>query len=219
MKSVYLLSGSYTKVDYPTDVMNELRKEVKKDYKFCFIPTFFDEIKKNKERCEKILKILKKQGIEICESFIIDDSIDDKKALEIIKKCDIFFLTGGDTLKQIEGINNKKIKDALRDNGKITIGLSAGSINLAKRVLLARDVNDNIPKTIIYDGVGLTEINVEPHCDFNDLNHWDDLLETSKINEIYCMCDNCSIVIRDNKTKIYGNYCIIKDGKIKYDNR
>ena len=149
---------------------------------------------------------------------IIDDSLSNAEAKAIIDKSNIVFLNGGDTLKQIESINKKKIRHIFNSSPKTIIGMSAGAINMAKTVLVAKDVEDDIPDTIQYPGIGVTDINVEPHCDFNNTDHWNDLLEASNINKIYCMTDNCSIVIKNEKPKFLGNYCIIDRGKIEYSN-
>ena len=214
----YLISGSYTMKGFQKNVMNELKKDLSEENSLCFIPTDFDDIEKNIDRCKKIVSWFNKSNIEFKHVYIIDNIIKTKEAKELIKKSNVIFLNGGDTLKQIKGINSKKIKEVLNDNSKVIIGMSAGAINMAKTVLIAKDVEDNIPETMQYDGIGVTDINIEPHCDFKNREHWKDLLDASEINKIYCMKGNCSIIIRDNKTKFLGNYCIINNGEIEYNN-
>lgn len=218
MKSIYLISGSYVKEGFPQDISDCMKEEINDNYSFCFIPTKFDEIDKNNERCNKILTWFKDKDILFKKYFVIDDRLTSEEAINIIKESDVIFLTGGDTLRQIDGINKLKIKDVLHNSGKVIIGMSAGAINMAKNVVLTKDIEDNIPETCFYEGIGVTDINIEPHCDFSDKEHFNDLLEASKKSKIICMKDNCSIKIKDNETEIFGNYSIINNGIIIYDN-
>ena len=219
MKKVYMLSGSYTKRVFPEDAMNDLNEELKKEATLAFIPTNFDDHDNNLERVNKIIQMFKNSNVEFKEGYLIDNQVTKEEAIEIMKKSDVVFLTGGNPLEQIDGINNLGIRDAIKKYGKIIVGMSAGSMNMASKVLLAKDEEEDIPETVVYDGICLTDINIEPHCDFENKEHWQDLLEASKINKIYCMVDNCSIVIKGSETKIYGNYCIINNGEIEFDNR
>lgn len=219
MQNIYIISGSYTKRYFEKDFIEELKKELNDNNILCFIPTDFADIEKNKERCVKMSGWFEQEGIVFKKKNIIDYSVNEKEAENMIKESNLIFLNGGDTLKQIEGINKLNIANTIKNKGQNVVGMSAGAINLAKRVVVARDIEDNIPETQVYKGIGLSDINIEPHCDFEDNNHWNDLLEASKINKIYCMVDNCSIIIKDNKIKYFGNYCIIENGKIIFDNR
>ena len=216
--NVYLISGSYTMTGFEKNVMEELKKDLDDANQLSFVPTDFSDIEKNRERCEKTIKWFKEHNISFDSVHIIDDSISDIAAKKIMAKSNIIFLNGGDTLKQMEGINKKNIRDVFKNNVKNIIGMSAGAINMAKTVLVARDIEDNIPETMQYPGIGVTDINIEPHCEFDNIDHWKDLLEASKINKIYCMRDNCSIIIRNGKPKFLGNYCIINKGKVEYSN-
>ena len=219
MVNIFLISGSYKKQYFEEDFIKELKSEIKDNNVLCFIPTNFNEISRNKQRCQKIVQWFNQKRIIFKKVRIIDYSIDRNQALEYLKESNIIFLYGGDTLKQIEGINKLKIKDSIIKYSKNVIGMSAGAINLAKKVVLTKDVEDNIPETTIYEGLGLTSINIEPHCDFQNEEHWEDLLKSSQICKIYCMEDNCSIIVKNNKIKILGNYCIIENGVITFENR
>ena len=219
MKKVYMLSGSYTKRVFPEDVMKDLNEELNEEPTLAFIPSNFNDHENNLNRVNKIIQMFENSGVKFKTGYLIDNAITKEEAIKIMKKSDVVFLTGGNPLEQIDGINNLDIRVAIKEYGKIIVGMSAGSMNMASKVLLAKDEEEDIPETVVYDGIGLTNINIEPHCDFDNKEHWQDLLEASKINKIYCMVDNCSIVIKNKETKINGNYCIIHHAKIELDNR
>ena len=42
---------------------------------------------------------------------------------------------------------------------------------MAKNVAIARDIDDNIPDHSFYKGIGLVDINIEPHFDLNNTIH------------------------------------------------
>lgn len=82
--------------------------------------------------------------------------------------------------------------------------MSAGSINMAKKVVLPKDINDNIPKLSIYDGIGLVDINIYPHLDSIHKDNLQNIYEASKFTTIYGLYDNSFIKIIDNKIDIHG---------------
>ncbi len=61
-------------------------------------------------------------------------------------------------------------------------------------------------KLSIYDGIGLVDINIEPHLDSASKDHMKDIHEASQHAVIYGLYDNAFIKIIDNKLKIYGTY-------------
>lgn len=219
MKIIYLLSGSYTKKEIPSNVSKIMKKDLKSSFRLGFIPTDFNNFLSNDEHCQRIISWMKDKNITFSHYQVIDNRIKKKNMIEIINDYEVLFLAGGDTLKQIDNINKYKLKKALRGNESIIIGMSAGAINLANKVVIAKDEEDNIPELKIYKGIGLTKINLEPHCDFYNKKHWNDLIEASYITKIICMEDNCSIRIEKNNIEFYGKYCILENGFCKYDNK
>ena len=96
--------------------------------------------------------------------------------------------------------------------------MSAGSVNMAKRVVLARDLDDDIPKLSIYKGIGITDINIEPHCDFRNEKHWKDIEEASQYSDIIVMHDDCYIIVDNDVTSYYGSYVKMANSSIYYKN-
>ena len=150
--------------------------------------------------------------------YIIDSRKTKEEMVCDLKKSNIIFLLGGDTLKQINFINKYDLKDHINRDDAIIMGISAGAINLAKKVILAKDEQDNIPELSIYDGIGVTDINIEPHCDFNNKKHWKELKEASLYSKIVVMHDDCFIIIEDDKCNYYGSYLILNKKEITYKN-
>ena len=158
MKVSFLTSG------FPNGFTDEFIKCIKDYYynngSFVLIASDFSNHSKTDRHKDVFLSMFRSNGILFNEVHIIDDRITQKKAVQYIEKADVVWLASGDTLKQIEYLKEYNLIPVLQSREKITIGMSAGSINMSKRVVLAKDVNDNIPELVIYDGIGLVDINI-----------------------------------------------------------
>lgn len=108
--------------------------------------------------------------------------------------------------KQIAYLKKYDLISVLKNREGLTIGMSAGSINMAKRVVLAKDINDNIPELVIYDGIGLVNINKALHFNSASEEHIKDIYEASQFTTNFGLYDNAFIKIVDNKMDIYGVY-------------
>jgi peptidase E len=178
---------------------------------FVLIASDFTGHSKTVRHLNGFLSMFRENGIVFDEVHIIDDRITKEKALQYIQEAAIIWISGGDTLKQIAYLKEFNLIPALQNREGITIGMSAGSINMAKRVVLAKDINDNIPELSIYDGIGLVDINIEPHLDSASEKHMKEVYEASQYATIYGIYDNTFIKIVNDKIDIYGVY-------FKYEN-
>lgn len=181
------------------------------DGSFIVIASDFTEHSKTDRYTDIFLSMFRDKGILFNEVQVIDDRIAQKKAVQYIEKADIVWISGGDTLKQIAYLKEYNLIPALQSREGITIGMSAGSINMARRVVLAKDLNDNIPELSIYDGIGIVDINIEPHLDSANEEHMEDIYEASHYAIIYGIYDNTFIKIINGTIEIYGTY-------LKYNN-
>ena len=156
------------------------------------------------------------KNIQFENVYTIDSRLSEYEMKKNINSSDIVFILGGNTLKQIEYINKYNLKNAIKNENHILIGVSAGAINMAKKVVLAKDLSDDISSLSVYEGIGVSDYNIEPHCDFNDNIHFKDLIEASFYTNLIVMNENCLIIINDKSKKIYGDYFYIKKGNIYY---
>ena len=216
MKAV-LISGSFKKIEIPQNIINFINNKIQTTKKISFIAASFNDYEKNDKFVNKLLNAFEDKKIYFDNISIIDSRTKKNEMINNIKNSNIIFILGGDTLKQIKSIKNYGLKKHISDNNKIIIGISAGAINMAKQVVLAKDIEDNIPNLSIYKGLGITNINIEPHCDFNNKVHWQDLLEASMYTNLVVMHDDSYIIIDDDNIKYYGHYLTLKKGKVYYN--
>lgn len=212
MKKIeYILSG-------PSNFDNQLGKLISKDTKdassIVFVASSFNEYDNIDKYSKIILSWFKEIKINFKNIGIIDNRIDSVEASNLIEKADIVLLMGGDTLKQISYIKEYNLIKSLNKRTGITIGISAGAINMSEHVVLAKDESDNIPSTVCYEGIGLTNINIEPHFDFINIEHNKDIFEASTSGKITCLPNESFIRIEEGKTEYYGPYYVIEDGNL-----
>lgn len=214
MKGI-LLSGSYKKIVIEENVINFIKSNTLEKRNICFVGADFEDYFLTDKLTNKLTNIFLESGLTFNNIYLIDKRIKKNEMINYIESSDVVFLLGGDTLKQIKYVKNYGLTKYIKKS-KVIIGISAGAINMAKRVVLAKDVDDDIPELSIYNGIGISDINIEPHCDFENKEHFNDLVEASFVNEIILLTDNAYVIIDDNNYKYYGKYCILNKGKIHY---
>lgn len=210
----YLLSGIDKEKGFSEVQTKYLKKDIKNTNVITFIASTFSDIEKTNMYLDIMVNWFKNIGITFKEVYLINDSVTPFQSKEYIDKSDVVFIMGGDTLEQIKNINKYDIISNLQKRKGITIGISAGGINMAGDVAIARDIDDNIPDHSFYKGIGLVYINIEPHFDLNNIIHNKDIIEMSKENKIICLPDESFIRI-DKDINIIGDYYIYdKEGNL-----
>lgn len=212
MKTMFLTSAFDD--GFTEEFEEEIKKELEYTQCFTYVASSFEDHEKNVKYAyafkEKFLEI----GIDFEEVFIIDYDVSPEDARNLIECADLIWLAGGDTLQEMYYFDEYHLRDMLADYDGIIVGMSAGSINMADRVVLARDIEDNTPELSIYPGLGLVSINIEPHLDFSREEHIADIEEASEAARIYGLFDNSFIKIKGDEMNIFGDYYIFdKDSR------
>lgn len=134
-------------------------------------------------------------------------SLDDK-----LKCYDVIFLMGGNPINQIEIINKIKLKNII-NKAKVVIGVSAGAINLSKEAIYYNDYSEKIE---MYDGIGLTNINVYPHFDMSNKDFVEEVKMVSRLKSLIALPNNSFIKIDDKQIEFIGDsFKIDKENIIK----
>lgn len=207
MKTSYVLSGIDREKGFYENQIKYLKKDIKNNSTITFISSTFNDIEKSNRYYNATISWFNNINISFKETYLINSEIDSKTAKEYINKSDIAFIMGGDTLEQIRNIKEYDIIPDIQ-NKDFIIGISAGSINMAQSVAIARDIHDNIPEHSFYEGIGITNINIEPHFDLNNIEHNKDIIEISKDNKIICLPDETFIRMVNNNIEVIGDYYI-----------
>lgn len=183
-------------------------KYLSKDLRNCnnilFVPGDYDNEKYTIYK-DKIISWFDNIGISFKENHLV--SLDDE-----LNDYDVIFLMGGNPIKQIEIINKINLRNII-NKAKVVIGVSAGAINLSNEAIYYNDYSEKIE---IYDGIGLTDINVYPHFDINNKEFLEEIKMVSKIKALIALPNESFIKLDDEQIEFCGDcYKVANDNIIE----
>lgn len=197
-------------------IINQIKENLKDNKNILYIASDNTDIEKCDEYSKLLFESLKISGIEFKKYNLLDDRTK-HNAKSLIEEANLIFLSGGDTYKQNCFIKEIKLKELLENFNGIIIGQSAGSINMAENAFNSPETKDETDQ-IYFKGLGLTDINVEPHFKYDSSTFDEDeiyqrnyILKESNTRPLLGLCDGSHIVITDKETVIYGESYLIQN--------
>ena len=109
---------------------------------------------------------LAEAGIVFKKHIILSSTMSHEEQCEYIKTADLIYFMGGYPFTQKEFIVQNKLKNALHNYQGVTLGISAGAMNMSKYIIMVTD-GPNSNETRIEKGLGLVDFSVFPHCAFS----------------------------------------------------
>lgn len=208
-------------IDNTNGIVDQIKSMLERQHTILFIAASPDDYEMVEDYSKLIFDGFKFSGFDFENHLILDRRTADLTK-KYIESADLIFLSGGDTFVENTFFKDIKLKELLENYQGVIVGQSAGSINLASNVYNSpEDGNETDIKTIYFDGLGLSDINIEPHFelytemfDENKLYQRRHILNESNTRTIYALCDGAHIIETDRETIIYGESYIIKDEKI-----
>ena len=206
--------------DNTNGIVNQIKEYLKEKNTILFISADSKDIEKVSLYSQLLFEGLRLSGIEFKDYLVLSDETKNN-AKEYIEKADLIFLSGGDTYIQHQFFTEIKLKDLLVNFNGLIIGQSAGAINMANSVFNSPEDQEQ-SEPIFFDGLGLTNINIEPHFKYNDTNFDDNekyqrnaIIKESYNRQIYGQCNGSHIIIDDNNVAtVYGDTYLIENGNI-----
>ena len=110
--------------------------------------------------------------------------------------------------KEMMSIKEYDLVDILRKRCGLTIGVSAGSMNMSSYVCYL-DEEKGID-ILEYDGLGLTSLYIYPHLDLTNIDYIKEIFDVSKKKDLILLPDNSFIRIENGKEKIYGEHYYLR---------
>ncbi len=150
-------------------------------------------------------------GIHFEEACVVDGRMSVEKAQSVVAEADVVWLSGGDTLTQFRYFQTYGLDKVLREHDGVIIGMSAGSINMAKTSICTLSCGHS--KQEIYNGLGCVNISVEPHFARERVS--DELLTLSEKYTIYGLCDDGLIVCFGENAEYYGEVYKLSRGAVE----
>ncbi len=208
-----------TPLDNRNGIVDHLKKVLKREKNFVFFVSDSFDYEKSYSYAKLTFESFKMSGFNFT-SFIVVDGKYDGNLKEDILNADLIFLTGGKTLTQMRFFEKINLKELLESYNGIIIGQSAGSINLAHKVICPPEEEEEIGTNYIWQGLGQTLVNVIPHFKLEvnedlDKKLRNELLKLSFDNILYAISDG-AYIFDDGESKIvYGKSYLINQGHIE----
>ena len=179
----------------------------------------------NEEKSDEKLPILKESfrlsGMDFREVIALDHRNMDR-AEEILRTADIIILSGGKIVCQKEFFDKINLSKILREHKGLTIGISAGTMNLCETVANFPEEPDDLNDPRWVKGLGLHNEIIIPHydgetneyqlgyCEIDIVNDY--ILPMSKGKRFLAIPNYSYVLIDGEEKKYYGDMYEIIDG-------
>lgn len=197
---------------FTPEFTEQLKRLIVQKNSFVFVASEFE---KNHEETEEYFKFFLSMfheiGIYFEQNIVIDSRVEKEEAKKLVENADVVWLSGGDTPKQYEYFKKYELISAIQNRTGITIGMSAGSINLTKVALCTRSCGHT--EQVIYPALGMIDFSIEPHFDPDHVS--EELLTLSEQYTIYGMCDDSVILMEKEHTTYLGDIYLIHNHTVR----
>lgn len=217
MKNIILLSGPDKTKYFTKEISKEIKASVEHPINMVVIPADPNNHEKNDKQFNGnqnaigVFKTFKKIFPDL-NIILLDNRIDQKNGLNELKKADIIYLLGGNPFTQLEYLKKSNYSDTICNTNALVIGVSAGSMNLAIDSYYSKD--EDYPKSIIYKGLGIVDITIDPHFDINNEEQVNEIKINSKKRKIIGLPNDSAIIISNDVVKYIGNIYLFENGKL-----
>lgn len=217
MRNIILLSGPDKTKYFNKEISKEIKKIVKQPTNMVVIPADSNNYQKNDKQFngnESVVGVFKtfKKIFPNLNIILLDNRVNPKRGLNELKKADIIYLLGGNPFIQLEYLQKNNYSDTICNTNALIIGVSAGSMNLAIDSYYSKD--EDYPESIIYKGLGIVDITIDPHFDINNEEQVNEIKINSKKRRIIGLPNDSAVIISNNNVKYIGNIYLFENGKL-----
>lgn len=173
---------------------------------FASTPTTYES---NDQYANLIQSSFALSGITFAENYVVDDRT--TNVAELVAKADFIYLMGGRTLVQHSFFERIQLRALLADFDGVVLGESAGAINMADHAYESReDLNET---SHWFQGLGLTQYNVEPHFAESNVELLEQtLIPDSRKAPFIAIANRSYIMEKDHVATLHGNAWLFADG-------
>ena len=191
---------------FPNEFSRLLRAYIKTGMNLVFVASEFENIyEKTDWYCNHFLKMFSDCGITFGSVDVIDSRMSKETAQDTLRNADVLWLSGVDTPTQFGYLESYGLIPHIRKQKNVIIGMSAGSINMAKTAVCTLTCEHN--KLEIYEALGLVEFSALPHFDKDNIT--DELLVLSETYPLYGVCDDSAIICTEDNTSYIGDVFLV----------
>lgn len=212
MKKIYLLSGPGTIECFSNAVSNELKKDLKDAKTITFISSSPENHEKNINFVygnDKIIGMI--NHLKGIANFKVVNLVDEmNKNLDI--NSDVIYLLGGNYETQLSFIKENKFDEILKNYNGILLCTSCGAMNVAEYGYYSKD--EDIEKSFFYNGLGVTNITIDPHFDIENDIQVEEAKKMSFEHVIYGVPNSSCIRISNNNVEMVGKIYEFNNGNV-----
>lgn len=218
MSRILLLSGPDMTKYLNEEISMVIKNNVESPVNMVAIASTKDNYEKNdkyfygEETVVGVIRTFKKIFPNINIS-LLDSRVTKEEGINKLMNADIIYLLGGNPFTQLDYLKENKFDDVIRNTCALIIGVSAGAMNLGANVYYSKD--EDYKESIIYNGIGVTDITIDPHFDINNKEQVNEIMENSKKIRIIGLPNESAISIFGNDIKYIGNVYIYENGELK----
>ncbi len=207
-------------------ILTNIKKNLKNLNKIVWICNNPNDFENNDKRSFIVFESFKLAGLDFNEKIILDKR-NYKKSKDILKDASIIIICGGKIIPQLKFLKKIKLKKFLKSYNGIVIGISAGTMNLCKKIFNFPEEISDINEKRILKGLNLFKYSIIPHFDGLTKSYQIECPEIDIVNNYiipyskkfnFIGIPNESYIMIDNEVKYYGNIYTIFDEKIKSHN-
>ncbi len=186
------------------EIANRLREELTRRQSIVFITACPLAYEQNDSDLNGMYEMFVEQGITFEQHHVIDQRTEASRAQMLVEQADCIFLMGGGAcLDQLNLMKEKGCYEALRESHAAILGVSAGSMNMAREVV---DFHDSLEA---FSGLGFTNLTFSCHHDQEDTWRYEQTLKMSESRKVYAMEDMSAFFIKGGKVDTVGRiYCV-----------
>lgn len=217
MKNIILLGGPDKTKYFNEEISTIIKEKVSNPVNMVVIPADPNNYSKNDKQFngnESVVGVFKtfKKIFPNLNISLLDNRVNLEVGINNLSKANIIYLLGGNPFIQLEYLQTNKFDDTIRNTSALVIGVSAGSMNLATNSYYSKD--EDYPESLIYKGLGITDITIDPHFDINNEEQVNEIRTNSKNIKIIGLPNDSAIVISNNNIKYIGNVYIFENGSL-----
>lgn len=207
---LFLYSGGKRSLNHEMNL--NLKDHLQVDSLITFIPSSSD---RKRISFRKFKKWFRFYGYHNFLYFDLDKEFD-KSKIPKLKTSDAIYLSGGNTFHFLHLIKKRNFRRLLRElaiEGKLLIGLSAGSYIITPTIRITVDYHKhkgdfdelNIHHIQDYNGLDLVDFEFIPH--YNKINKRDFVKSVLKKQnrDIYACCDGGGMIVKGKDLKLIGD--------------
>ena len=208
-KELLAVFSGFPEHHFPEEIAKHLRAELIERKSIVFITACPLDHEQNDDDCDGMYEMFAEQGLPFDRHLVIDKRTEPEKAKELVQNADCIFLMGGGACRdQLDLIREKDCYEALIDCHAAILGVSAGSMNMARNTV---DFSESLEA---FDGLGLTNITVTCHHDPEDTWRYEQTLRVSQDRTVYAMEDMSAFFIKRGRIDVVGTIYKVKNRQL-----